>query len=243
MRNNLILTVCILLMLAYKSNTQDNTITYFYERNNKPVELIIDISHLRAFLSFRPETNTVIARTEFTFNAKRINTDSISFYAPGFEFKSISITDVDLSFKVSGDHVIIYPKSDLALRRDYQIIFDYEVSPPVGTIYFVGWDDKRNIMRKQIWAHRPHGWLPFIDDRFTVEMFVAFDKGFSVFSNGERVSVKDAGDNLKLWHYRMNHNHPFFSTALVIGKYLYKSSKSQSGIPLELWYYPEMENR
>lgn len=230
-------------MDAQKSFSQDNTVTYFNERHNKPVELIIDITHLRAFISFRPETNTVIAKTEFTFNPKRIHTDSISFYAPGFDFKSITIPDIDLTYKTSGDYLIIYPISDLELRNEYQIIFEYEVSPPAGTIYFVGWDDKRNILRKQIWAHRPHGWIPFIDDRFTVEMFITFDKGYSVFSNGERVSVKDAGDNLKVWHYRMNKNHPFFSTALVVGKYLYKSSSSKSGVPLELWYYPEMENR
>lgn len=243
MRTYFIFLFCLTVTIAYNNYAQDNTVTYYYERYNKPVELIIDISHLRAFVSFRPETKTVIARTEFTFRTKRINTDSISFYAPGFEFKSISIRDVDLTHKISGDYVIIYPNSNLALGEDYRITFEYEVSPQAGTIYFVGWDDKRNIMRKQIWAHRPHGWLPFIDDRFTVEMFITFDKGYSVFSNGERVSVKDTGNNLKSWHYRMNHNHPFFSTALVIGKYLYKSSSSQSGVPLELWYYPEMEKR
>jgi aminopeptidase N len=41
----------------------------------------------------------------------------------------------------------------------------------------------------------------------------------------------------------MNRPHPFFSTALVIGDYKYSSFKADNGLPLEMWYYPDQEDR
>jgi aminopeptidase N len=74
-------------------------------------------------------------------------------------------------------------------------------------------------------------------------MYITFDKHYKVYSNGVRVDVKDNGNGTKIWHYRMEHNHPFFSTALVVGKYSYKTLKSKSGVNEELWYYPEYAGR
>ena len=224
-------------------NAQGNSVSYFYDPNTKPVELIIDLEHLDAYVKFKPEENKVIAKTVFTFTSKRINPDSIVFYTPDFKFNDIGIEGIPVEYKQTGKKVIIYPKSEIKLNREYKITFDYEASPDEGNPYFVGWDDPSGKKRKQIWAHRPHGWLPFIDDRLTVDMFITFDKAFQAYSNGVRVDVVDNGDGTKTWHYKMEPAHPFFSTALVIGKYRYKTLHSKSGVSEELWYYPEYKDR
>jgi hypothetical protein len=70
---------------------------------------------------------------------------------------------------------------------------------------------------------------------------VKFDKEYKVFSNGVRQPVVDNSDNTRTWHYKMEKNHPFFSTSLVIGDYDFKTSKSGGGVPLEYWYYEGQE--
>jgi aminopeptidase N len=234
-----ILIICLMLISPIVLFAQGQTTTYFNDPNTKPVELIIDLQHLDAFVKFEPDKNRVIAKTIFTFRTKRIETDSIVFYAPTFQFSSVEIEGIPIEYHIAGKNIIIYPKKILLLNKSYKIIFNYKVAPEDGNPYFVGWNDPNDKMRKQIWAHRPHGWLPFIDDRLTVDMHITFDKNYLVYSNGVRMDVKDNGNGTKTWHYRMGHNHPFFSTALVVGKYAYKTVKSKSGVSEELWYYPE----
>jgi aminopeptidase N len=108
--------------------------------------------------------------------------------------------------------------------------------------YFVGWKDPTGRMRRQIWAHRPSGWIPFQNDRITVDLHITFNSDYQVYSNGVRVKVQENPDHTRTWHYRMNKPHPFFSTALVIGKYDYKDMTTSSGVPLEYWYYPDQED-
>ncbi len=235
--------IIIILLSSLITFAQQLSKSYFNETANEPVELIVKLIHLDANISIEPKRNKIIAQTDFTVLTKRFQTDSIVFYAPSFKFFSISIPNVDITYRTTDRDVIIYPKTKLEHNKEYHIIFNYEASPEEGPIYFVGWNDPLNIKRKQIWAHRPHNWLPFIDDRLTVDMYVNFDSKYKVFSNGVRIEVKDSSNGTKTWHYRMNKNHPFFSTALVIGDYEFKTKTTKSGLPVELWIYPDQADR
>ena len=123
------------------------------------------------------------------------------------------------------------------------ILITYSASPLNGNPYFIGWHPEETGKRKQIWAHRPHGWLPYMDGRITTDLYVTFDQAFKVFSNGERIGVTDNKNGTKTWHYAMKKDHPFFSTALIIGDYDYKQGKTSRGTPLEFWYYSDMPDR
>jgi len=70
----------------------------------------------------------------------------------------------------------------------HALYMSYEVHPKTE-LYFIGWDDSTQTMRRQIWAHRPFNWLPYANDRITVDMYVTFDSRYKVFSNGVRESV------------------------------------------------------
>ena len=41
----------------------------------------------------------------------------------------------------------------------------------------------------------------------------------------------------------MNKPHPFFSTALIIGDYEYQPMQAASGLPMEMWYYPDQKGQ
>jgi aminopeptidase N len=230
---------------------QEKTVTYYADPAGVPPDLPISIKHLTSHVSFQPEKNLVSGTAEFTFISNRQQIDSILFHAPGFDVSSVKINNAAVKFHQSGTNLVIDPGSSIdmpsRIKRhtspESSILITYTATPLSGPIYFIGWQPEEAGKRKQVWAHRPHGWIPYMDGRITVDMFITFDKNYKVFSNGERLDVRDNTDGTKTWHYAMKKDHPFFSTALVIGDYNYASGKTSRGLPLEFWYYPDMPDR
>ena len=223
---------------------QDKTVTYLQDAASTPPDLIISLKHLKAEVSFRPEENLVIGKTGFNFITNRYHTDSIVFYTPDFTVQEVLLEGKPVKFRLQDKNLVIYPAGFLeGYGRESEVMIRYEARPAAGLIYFTGWKPDEQGKRKEIWAHRPHGWLPYIDARITVDMYVRFDSAYKVFSNGERMETALNNDGTRTWHYRMAKDHPFFSTALVIGDYDYKTTKSAGGVPMEFWYYRGQEDR
>ena len=243
----------ILLFILYSFTLagQDKTVSYYQDAASNPPDLMITLKHITADIRFIPDENLVIAKTELTFVPNRYQTDSIVFSAPDFTIKFIQILGKNIDYKpdpmnwkLLNNNLIIYPPSGLLERsKEYRLILNYEARPQAGAIYFIGWKPEEEGKRKEIWAHRPNGWLPYMDARITMDMAYTFDKAYKVFANGERLEVTENPDNTRTWHYRMTRNHPYFSTCVVIGDYDFKTVKSKGGVPLEYWFYTGQENR
>ncbi len=215
-------------------------VTFQYDAAGIPKSKIIEIKHLTAHLKIDPYIPLVDATAEFNFYTYKAGTDSFYFSISELNFSETKINNSEVPFKVKGNKIWVYPTAKLQPHKNYAVKFYYTAQPTSG-LNFIGWNDPQKIKRKQVWAHRPNHWLPYLPGRITVDMFVTFDKNYKVFSNGVRQSEIDNADGTKTWHYKMFKNHPFFSTALVIGDYKYKSFKTKRGLPLEYWYYPDRE--
>lgn len=228
---------------------QEKTITYYDDPAGIPPDLPITIKHLTAHVRFQPEKNLVIGTAEFTFIPNREITDPVVFSTPDFEVSSVKINDREVKYHQSGSNLVMdagWAMQDAGLNipdRASRILITYTATPRSGPIYFIGWQPEESGKRKQVWAHRPNGWLPYMDGRITVDMFITFDRRYKVFSNGERLGITENKDGTGTWHYAMKKDHPFFSTALVIGDYEFKSAKTARGVPLEFWYYSDMPDR
>ena len=112
-------------------------------------------------------------------------------------------------------------------------------------IYFYGWNDPKNLLRKQIWTQGEgtdnRYWIPMYDepnDKMVTEMIVTFDKNYSVLSNGTKISEKLNNDGTKTWHYKISHPISDYLIMLAIGDYAVQTAKSSSGVPMQYWYYP-----
>jgi aminopeptidase N len=245
----LILAFCFFLLPVTALRGQEKTVTYYLDPASTPADLPITLHHLKAWVSFVPEKNMVNGKAEFTFTWNRPQSasqhDTIVFHTPGFVIHSVTLDSLPVTYRQAGPSLIIYPQpvSPRSASRSPSFRITYTATPSAGYIYFIGWRPDETGKRKQIWAHRPHGWIPYMDGRITVDMFVTFDHKYKVFSNGERYGIHDNKDGTKTWHYTMKKDHPFFSTALVIGDYNYTRGKTARGVPLEFWYYPDMSDR
>ena len=237
-----ILLLCVALLSLNYVFSQVKSITHLYDAGAMVKERIVDITHLKANLKIDPLKQRIEANVRFDFYPFHSKTDSVVFSIGDFKVNAIRIGKQDCRYRIDGGNLVVYPSSKLIRLMNYIIEIDYFTMPAQG-IYFIGWDDPKGIKRKQVWAQRPYGWLPVIETRLTVDMSITFDKNFMVFFNGERKSIKENKDGTTTWNYIMTKPHPFFSTALVIGEYKYKKSITSKGIPLELCYYPGMENK
>jgi len=235
--------IFILLIYAQFAFSQEKTVTYLYDAGATTQDRIIDITHLTAELNINPYDTLVKGSVTFTFFPVRIQTDSIVFWAPDIIFSEVQIPGIVISFNKKGDNLVIYNHSKEKLLKDkiFEIRMMY-TSRPKYDLFFIGWNEPALRSNKQVWAHRPFHWLPFYNDRLTVDMFITFNGLYQVFSNGVRESVQYNPDGTKTWHYKMYKEHPFFSTALVIGDYNYLELKTKEGLPLELWYYTWQED-
>jgi len=236
-------TLILLALLLPELQAQDRIVSYLYDETTQAPDKIIEVTHLNAELKIIPQKKYLEGKAEYSFTTLRTETDSIIFDTYGMTFNSISVDGKAAKFSSMDRITVIYPPFKLGYKQVHKITFVYVSSPvPPSGMYFTGWDDERNIMRKQVWAHRPFGWLPYIDCRLTADLFITFDSKYKVFANGERISVRENSDGTKTWNYRMTKEHPFFSTCLTAGDYEIKTSSTKNGIPLEFCYYPGLEN-
>jgi aminopeptidase N len=230
-----------LLFLNVTVYAQDKTFTRLYDGGAWPAERIIDATHLNADISINPNKQIVTGTATFSFQPLRFETDSFNLSIMDMKIEKVLLDEKPIRYLAKDNNLTVYP-GQLDIAKKYDLTIQYQSFRPTY-LYFSGWDDDTGIKRKQIWAHRPFTWLPYLDDRLTIDMYVTFDKKYKVFSNGERISIIKTSNSLNTWHYRMNHPHPFFSTALVIGDYEYQPMQAASGLPMEMWYYPEQKDR
>jgi len=223
------------------SNSQDKTVSYLWDASYQFPDVEIEIYHLNSDLTIKPYDTLVAGEAEFSFKTLRENIDSLVFSAEELKIDWVKIDGREATFKMKGSQVLVTPPKKLDWQTDHKILFKYTSKPSEG-LYFVGWNDPQQIKRKQIWAHRPNRWLPYFSSVLTMKMAFTVPADLKVFANGVRQDVVMNKDNTQTWHYRMNRPHPFFSTCVVIGDYDYKSLKTKSGLPIELWYYPDWED-
>ncbi len=234
----------ILFLTLHVAFAQEKTVTYYADPAAVPPDLMVTLKHIKASVAFKPEENKVMASAEFTFIPNRYTTDSIVFNCPDFIVSSVSLEGASVAFEQSQNNLIIRPLGfPLEKGKEARLKIAYEATPKAGPIYFIGWKPEEEGKRKSIWAHRASGWLPYMDARITMDLYVTFDNRFKVFSNGERLEITDNRNGTLTWHYAMKRDHPFFSTSLVIGDYDFKTSKTARGVPLEYWYYAGMSDR
>lgn len=217
---------------------QDSIVSYVYDPSAQPAERTFKLNKVQGDLKIDPYKKRIEALVKLDFIPLRSSLDSIYFDLGEVKINSIKINEKELKFVRKPTGYTIYTPFSMYFGKEYTISFDYVAEPAEG-IYFIGWNDPKNLQRKQIWAHRPNGWLPYSDGIVTVDMKITFNNKYKVFSNGIRKEVIQNADSSNTWHYIMPDPHPYFSTALVIGEYDYKESKTNRGVPLEFWYYPD----
>lgn len=218
-------------------------------------EHALDIINMRVEVSFKPEEGRVTGKVLHQYKALQDKVDSVFFDAPGIAISKITLNGANASFNLVKEGVWIKSNSAFNYPKTGTIVIDYETTPRKG-IYFIGWnqpDHNENspwAVRKQIWTQGQgidnRHWIPMYDDmndKFTTETVITFDSKYNVLSNGLLRKKTANKNNTTTWHYAMSKPHAGYLLMLAIGNYAVATEKSNTGVPLQHYYYPEFKER
>ncbi len=239
------LSIVFILTAFFSLQAQVNQRSYYADKGLTPREQSVDFTHLKLEVSFKPEEGKVIGSVEEEFVVLQKGVDSLFLDAIRMKFSSVKLDGKEVEFENTTKGLILRFEKDLAWNSTHKITIAYEATPRKG-LYFIGWNDESNRSRKQIWTQgqgiNNRHWIPMYDeknDKIVSELIVEFDEKYQVLSNGEKLAEKKLKNGNKKWHYKISHPHAPYLIMLGIGEYAIEKQKSASGVPLNLYYYPD----
>jgi aminopeptidase N len=177
----------------------------------------------------------------YGFDVKQ-NVDSIFLDA-----KNMTFTKVELDGKPVN---IIKTKKTLTIKKKFikgqshKLNIEY-VAGPKQTVYFIGWEDDLE-GNEQIWTqgqgkYTSH-WLPSFDDmeeKIEFDLSIEANKKYQVIANGNLVMKSNETEEFPIWVFDMEKPMSSYLLAFAIGNYNKQVLKSESGVPIENYFYPE----
>lgn len=237
------------LLFAFSTYSQVEKRTYLADDDLVPVAHTVDMLHLKLNAAFEPEKKLIKGEVEQSFEVLRKELDSLVLNAIRMKVEEVSLNGSAVNYRNTARELIIYFEKPLVWNTQHKLRIKYQATPKKG-LYFIGWNDPLGKSRKQIWTQGQgidnRHWIPMYDeknDKLTTEMIIEFDEGYEVLSNGKKLKEKKIANGKKLWHYRISHPHPTYLIMLGIGKYAKDERKTESGVPMKLYYYPDQEEQ
>lgn len=188
--------------------------------------------------TFNLDEKSVSGKVNYTLDVLK-PVDSIYLDSRYIFDYNIHLNDLKVEYYVADNKLWLI--EHLQPSENNILSIEFNVAPKKA-MYFVGWNDEAP---NQIWTQGQgkytSSWLPSFDDvneKVEFDLSITFDKDYEVISNGRLVN-KELGEEKTTWHYDMKQPMSNYLVALAIGKYYKKVKYSKSGIPLEMYYYPE----
>ncbi len=199
----------------------------------------VDFKKVNAKITIDTTSRKVSGNATFDFEIHRL-TDTVRIDAIDMDFANVKINGKPVKFRSTGKQLQLFEGYKKGKNK---VTFSYEAQPK-QTMYFTGKGDTYQIWTQGQGKNTSH-WLPSFDDvneKLVFEVSVMFDKSFSVLSNGT-LKKKSIGENVTSWEYRMKQPMSSYLVMMAIGKFDKKTSKSASGIPLEMYYQKGDESK
>lgn len=227
---------------------QDHVVCHLSDHGGRYREHNFDADSLFLDLSFDTKNGKVFGKESLVFSTLHPTIDSIFLDAPNIKIKNVSIiqSDVKVTFSTSEIGLAIYFSPPLQWQNSYSLEIDFESQPRKG-LYFIGWNDDRNISRKQVWTQGQgidnRHWFPCYDDvndKLITSTRIRFDSEYTVVSNGSLLSKINNPDKTTTWHYAMDKPHVPYLLMLAIDKFDYKDYISKNGMISRQYFYSDM---
>ncbi|WP_375235314.1 M1 family metallopeptidase [Winogradskyella sp.] len=196
----------------------------------------LDVKTANIYIWVNPDINEIRGSVVYKFDVIKKDTlviDKRNIQFDYFRFnKDEWIVDTD---KFKGNKVEFFQNK--SLDNEIEIKF---TAKPKKALYFVKRNENWNIWTQGQGKYTSN-WLPSFDDvneKVEFDITITFDEDYRVLANGKLDSITSS-KGYKTWHYDMQKPMSSYLVALAIGKYDKKIETSESGIPIELYYYPE----
>ncbi len=210
-----------------------------FDSTQIPVERVVDFKTLDLLLNIQPKKGQVSGVATYRWEALRPRIDSLFLHAKSMEVTHVLVNGRMCRHRLDDQGLHIFPHPPV--KGDNEMVVEYVATPKQG-LYFNGWNGKG---RKQIWSQgqgiKNRHWIPCFDlqhDKLITSVEIAFDREFTVISNGALISKEREGSKIR-WKYAMEQPQPSYLIALIIGKYDLVQQRGPNGITIENYYYPD----
>jgi aminopeptidase N len=235
----------VLMILFFHGISCDSLSCYLPDVAGRYREHNVDFTKLILEVSFSPKHGEVFGKAKYSFKPIQPIIDSLFLDAPGIKTDSVKLNGIYQKFSGSDKGLTIYFNEKISWNKNYQLEISYSAQPRKG-LYFIGWNDPKNLSRKQIWTQGQgidnRHWFPCYDDvndRLVTETIIAFDTNYIVVSNGKLLSKKKNNKGEFVWHYAMIKPHVPYLVMLAIDKYAYRDVPAKNGIVSRQYYYAD----
>ncbi|WP_299117212.1 M1 family metallopeptidase [uncultured Winogradskyella sp.] len=202
----------------------------------------VDFIQMNSFLSVQPDSSKIRGKVWYSLDILK-SVDSIFLDAVNMNFNNVEIriedeNTIPVNFLLKDDK--IYFKHSFKEGVSYTIYFDY-VATPKKALYFLKRKEDWNIWTQGQGKYTSN-WLPSIDDvneKVLFNLSITECGDYKVLANGFQSASMPLPDDCVKYHYNMQKPMSSYLVALAIGKYDVKKEVSKSGVPIELYYYPE----
>ncbi|WP_430413096.1 M1 family metallopeptidase [Kordia sp.] len=202
----------------------------------------VDFTKATVDIVLRPELKEIGVDVQYEFE---ILNDTDSIY---FDLQSLDTYKV---YQQSFEGNNLYRDKKIILKSNFKKGEKHTVglatfTHPKKAMYFIDWNEIGG--RKQVWTQGQgkytSSWLPSFDDvneKVEFDFSITFDNRYEVIANGKLLKKESPNDSLTKWYFDMKKPMSSYLAAIAIGKYKKKTITSKSGVPIELYYYPEDE--
>ncbi|MFD2562687.1 M1 family metallopeptidase [Aquimarina rubra] len=212
------------------------------KENDKKEQSAVDFLTSKVNIFLESNFKKVEGKVIYTFKTLQ-PIDSITIDAQKMQIMGVLLDGekVDAAY----DNKTIKVSSVFEKDSEHTVEIQY-IAVPQKALYFLK-DYQGN---DQIWTQGQgkytSNWLPSFDDmneKVEFDMTINYDSDYEVIANGKLMNKKAVNDSIQQWEYDMTQPMSSYLLALAIGKYEKVVENSESGIPLEMYYYPEDKDK
>ena len=168
--------------------------------------------------------------------------DTIKIDAVNMQFDEVLINNKEVKFDNNNKQLLLFEGFNIG-KNNVKITYK---AFPKQALYFTGTQDNYQIFTQGQGKYTSN-WLPSFNDvneKVIFNFVYEFDPLYKVIANGKLIFTDVAfKNNQQVWAYKMQKPMSSYLVVLAIGKFEFKTEKSNSGIPLENYYKPEDVNK
>ena len=200
----------------------------------------VDFIKAKVYLGPLPKEKKIQGGVIYRFNVLQ-NVDSVFFDAKNMDFSKVELDGKKIDFTATEKTISIEYK--FKEGESHKLIIEY-IAKPKQTVYFIGWDDDVE-GKEQIWTqgqgkYTSH-WLPSFDDmeeKVEFDLTIEAGKKYQVIANGHLLLKTDNDEEDAIWLFDMKKPMSSYLLAFAIGNYNKQVLKSESGVTIENYFYP-----
>ncbi len=193
-------------------------------------------------ITVAPNTKEVKGEVNYTFTILK-DIKSLYVDAQKMKIEEVRIDGKKTDFKYDDKKIVV--SSNFKANTNHDIDIQYKATP-TKALYFV----KDYQGDHQVWTQGQgkytSNWLPSFDnmnEKVEFDLTISYTKGYEVIANGKLLKNEAVNDSIQRWKYDMQHPMSSYLLAIAIGKYDKVVETSESGIPLEMYYYPSGKDK